>query len=194
MEDSLGDITQLLRAWSGGDREALDRLAPLVYDELHRRAHRYMAREGSGHPLQTTALVNEAYLRLVDARGTNWQDRAHFYALAARQMRRVLVDYARSSRSAKRGGDWRHVVFDDGVGRTSALRVDLVALDEALNGLREFDERKSSVVELRFFAGLNVEETANVLEVSPETVKRDWRLAKAWLLKELSGERETPPR
>jgi len=189
MQPSTHEVTQLLRAWSVGDQEALDRLVPLVYDELYRTAHRYMSREQTGHTLQTTALVNEVYVRLVDSRETNWQDRAHFFAVAARLMRHVLVDYARSRRSRKRGGDWRHVTFDEAHAPLLKPRVDLVALDEALNALKSIDKRKSDVVELRYFGGLNVEQTAEVLKVSPETVKRDWRLAKVWLLKQISGER-----
>lgn len=194
MEESRDEITQLLRAWSGGNEGALDRLAPLIYDELHRRAHHYMAGERSGHSLQTTALVNEAFLRLVDARDIDWQDRAHFFAIAARQMRRILVDYARSRKSAKRGGEWNQVVFDEALEASPPPRVDFIALDAALSALKTIDERKSRVVELRFFAGLDVEETAKLLQVSVQTVKRDWRLAKAWLLKEMTAGREMPGR
>lgn len=189
MEFSPHEVTQLLRAWSGGDQEALDKLTPLVYDELRRTAHRYMAGERAGHTLQTTALVNEVYLRLVDIREISWQDRTHFFAVAARLMRRVLIDFARSRGSVKRGGESPRVVFDDEFVVSRQPRSDLVALDEALSALKAFDERKSLVVELRFFGGLSVEETAEVLRVSPETVKRDWRLAKVWLLREMSQHR-----
>ena len=186
------EVTQLLRAWSGGDEQALEKLTPLVYEELHRRARHYMARENPGHTIQTTALVHEVYLRLVDFRGVAWQDRAHFLAVCARMMRRILTDFARSRHFQKRGGSAQQISFDEHMvvvsGEPSA---DLVALDDALNGLAGVDQRKSQVVELRFFGGLSVEETAAVLKVSEETVKRDWRLAKMWLLKEMSGGQES---
>ena len=188
MTGASSDVTGLLQAWGGGDEAALQKLVPLVYDQLRAAARRYMAGERPGHTLQTTALIHETYLRLVDVRRIKWQDRAHFFAVAARLMRHVLVDYARSRRSRKRGGDWRHVTFDEAHAPLLKPRVDLVALDEALNALKSIDERKSDVVELRYFGGLNVEQTAEVLKVSPETVKRDWRLAKVWLLKQMSGE------
>jgi RNA polymerase sigma-70 factor, ECF subfamily len=179
------DITELLLAWNGGDSDALGRLMPLVDDELRRLAHSYMARERSGHTLQTTALVNEAYLRLVDSSRVRWQNRAHFFAVSAQLMRRILVDFARARQKLKRGGDVVQVSLDD-AGEISAERgPDLIALDDALKTLAAFDERKSRVVELRFFGGLSVEETAEVLEVSPVTVMRDWGMAKAWLLREL---------
>ena len=180
-------ITQLLLAWGQGDEAALDRLIPLVHAELYRRAKRYMRRERRGHTLQTTALIHETYLRLVDAQQVPWQNRAHFFAIAARLMRRVLVDHARERRYQKRGGDAQRVSLDEGLAIGPGQDEDLVALDEALSALGEVDPRKSRVVELRFFGGLSVEETAEALEVSPETVRRDWRLAKAWLLREMKG-------
>lgn len=181
------DVTQLLRAWSSGDQQALEKLTPLVYEELHRRARHYVARERPGHTIQTTALINEVYLRLVDFRGVTWQDRAHFLAVCARMMRRILTDFARSRNYQKRGGAAQQVTFDEQLFVTGESPADLVALDDALNGLAGVDQRKSQVVELRFFGGLTVQETAEVLKVSEETVKRDWRLAKLWLLREMSG-------
>ena len=181
------DVTQLLRAWSGGDADALNVLTPLVYDELHRRAHQYMQRELAGHTLQTTALVNEAYVRLIDLRQVSWRDRAHFFALASRVIRHVLVDAARSRRSQKRGADAGTTVFDEDLMVSMTPTADLIALDDALVALAAIDERKSRVIELRFFGGLTVDEAADVLGVSPETVKRDWKLAKAWLRRELRG-------
>ena len=182
------DVTQLLRAWSAGDQQALEKLTPLVYEELHRRARHYVARERPGHTIQTTALINEVYLRLVGFRGVTWQDRAHFLAVCARMMRRILTDFARARHFQKRGGSAQQVSFDEQMIVSSEPPADLVALDDALNGLAGFDQRKSQVVELRFFGGLSVQETAEVLKVSEETVKRDWRLAKLWLLREMSGE------
>ena len=182
-------VTELLRAWSDGDQQALEKLTPLVYQELHRVAHRYMADERAGHTLQTTALVNEVYLRLVDVRGVNWQNRAHFFAICARTMRRILIDSARSRQYQKRGGEAVSVTLDDALGVSSQPAVDLVALDDALKGLGKLDPRKTQVVELRFFGGLSVEETAEVLKISPDTVMRDWKFARAWLARELSGER-----
>jgi RNA polymerase sigma factor (TIGR02999 family) len=182
------EVTALLQAWTAGDENALERLAPVVYDELHRTAHRYMARERSGHTLQTTALVNEVYLRLVNAQNINWQGRAHFFAVCARMMRRILTDFARSRRYLKRGGDAAHVPFDELLAPADSPHADILALDDALTALAGFDQRKSQVVELRFFGGLSVEEAAEVLGVSVETVHRDWRLAKAWLVRELNGE------
>ena len=179
------EITQLLLAWNGGDELALDRLMPLVHDELHRLAHRYMAGERLGHPLQTTALVNEAYLRLIDSSRVRWQNRAHFFAVSAQLMRRILVDVARARKKLKRGGEAIQVSLDDAMAISSEPGTDLIALDEALTALAAFDERKSKVVELRFFGGLTVEETAEVLKVSPMTVMRDWGLAKVWLMREL---------
>lgn len=183
------EVTSLLQAWSAGDEEALDKLAPLVYQELHRTAHRYMARENSGHTLQTTALVNEVYLRLVNVRKVDWQGRAHFYAICARMMRRVLTDFARSRRYIKRGGDAIHLPFEETLFVGREAEPDIVDLDQALNVLGTMDQRKTQVVELRFFGGFSVEETAKVLEVSVETVHRDWKLAKVWLMRELSKEK-----
>jgi RNA polymerase sigma factor (TIGR02999 family) len=183
-------VTRLLQAWSRGEHEALERLVPLVYQELHRLAHRYMRREREGHTLQSTALVHEAYERLVDLRGVNWQDRAHFFAVSAQTMRRILVDYARSRRYQKRGGDAPHVALDEAVALFAERRHDIVALDDALSTLGRVDPRKAQVVEMRFFGGMSVKETAEVLHVSVDTVLRDWRLAKVWLLRELSNRGE----
>jgi RNA polymerase sigma factor (TIGR02999 family) len=179
------DVTRLLRAWSEGDPHALEELTPLVYRELHRRAHWHMARERSGHLLQTTALVNEIYVRMVDIRGVSWRDRAHFFAISSKLIRRVLIDAARAKGAQKRGGAVASLPLDEGLAVSDEPRADLLALDDALTALAAIDGRKSQVVELRFFGGLGVEETADVLKVSPETVKRDWRLAKAWLRREL---------
>jgi RNA polymerase sigma-70 factor, ECF subfamily len=180
------EVTGLLQAWSAGDEEALQKLVPLVYRQLHRAAQHYMAAERSGHSLQATALIHEVYLRLVDVRGIDWQNRTHFFAICARLMRRILTDFARSRNYQKRGGASPHVPFDESLLVSSEPDTDLVALDDALTRLALVDERKSRVVELRFFGGLGVEETAEVLKVSNQTVMRDWRLAKAWLLRHLS--------
>jgi RNA polymerase sigma factor (TIGR02999 family) len=180
------EVTQLLLAWNEGDESALEKLVPLVYNELRRLARRYMRRERPDHTLQTTALINEVYLQLVDVRNVHWQNRAHFFALCARLMRRILVDFARSRRYAKRGGGAQPVSLNESLVVSPQLPTDLVAVDDVLKALTEIDARKAQVVELRFFGGLTVEETAAVLKVSPETVKRDWKLAKAWLLRELS--------
>lgn len=182
------EFSALLRAWSSGDESALNRLIPIVYEELHRLAHGYMKREHAGHTLQTTALVNEAYMRLVDANLVEWQNRAHFFGIAAKLMRRILVDFARSRGYQKRGGNVRKVELDEALVVSSEPDQDLVHLDDALNALAEFDLRKARVVELRYFAGLSVEETAGVLKVAPITVIRDWNMAKLWLLKELKKE------
>ena len=179
-------ITVLLRAWNGGDHKALEKLIPLVYRELHRTARRYMARENPGHILQSAALVNETYLELEKLGEIDWQDRGHFYAVCAQLMRRTLTNYARSRLFQKRGGGAQRVHFDESWVVSGDSRTDLVALDEALTQLALIDERKSQVVQLRFFVGLSVAETAAVLKVSEETVTRDWRLAKVWLLRELS--------
>jgi len=184
-------VTALLQAWSAGDQTALDRLVPLVHSELRRLAKRYMRRERVGHTLQTTALIHEAYIRLVESSAVNWQDRAHFFGISARVMRRVLVDFARERGYRKRGGGERRVPLDEALLVADAPDQDLVALDDALNALAGVDARKSRAIELRFFGGLSIEETAVVLEVSPETVKRDCRLAKAWLLRWLT---EAEPR
>ncbi len=180
------ELTRLLLAWNAGDEAALEKLVPQVYQELRRLARRQMMRERPGHTLQATALINEAYLRLVDLRNVQWQNRAHFFALCARLMRRILVDFARSRQYAKRGGGERPVSLDESLVVSPVHSTDLVAADDALKALTKVDARKAQVVELRFFGGLTVEETAEVLKVSPETVRRDWRLAKAWLLRELS--------
>lgn len=180
------EVTQLLLAWSDGEEAALDKLIPLVHRELHRLAHRYMSQERPDHTLQTTALVNEAYLRLVDSSRVRWQNRAHFFAICAQLMRRILVDYARSRRYLKRGGDAQRVSLDEALVVSQERGADLVALDDAINALAQVDPRKGRVVELRYFGGLSVEETADVLKISPDTVLRDWRLAKVWLLRELS--------
>ena len=185
MSASQQQITELLLAWNEGDERALDRLMPLVHDELHRLAHHYMTRERSAHPLQTTALVNEAYLRLVDSSRVRWQNRAHFFAVSAQLMRRILVDVARARAKLKRGGDAIQVSLDDAMDMPREPGADLIALDDALTMLAGFDERKSKVVELRFFGGMSVEETAEALGISAMTVMRDWGLAKVWLLREL---------
>jgi len=182
---STHEVTLLLKAWSAGDEEALEKLTPLVYWQLHKIAKRYMAGERSGHTLQTTALVNEAYLRLVDCGKVNWQDRAHFLAVSAQLMRRILIDFARSRGYLKRGADAPHIALEEAPSVSNEPDVNLVALDDALKALFTVDERKSRVVELKFFGGLSVEETAEVLHVSSDTVVRDWRLAKIWLLREL---------
>lgn len=176
----------MLQAWSAGEPGALDRLVPLVHAELHRLARRYMHRERAGHTLQTTALIHEAYIRLVDARSIDWQNRAHFFGISARIMRRVLVDFAREKGYRKRGGGDRRVPLDEALLVANAPDEDLVALDDALNALAEVDERKSRAIELRFFGGLSIDEAALVLGVSAETLKRDCRLAKSWLLRWLT--------
>ncbi len=178
-------VTGLLLAWSQGEQAALEKLVPLVYAELRRIAHRYMNRERRDHTLQTTELVNEAYLRLIDANQVRWQDRAHFFAISAQLMRRILVDFARSRRYVKRGGEAHKATFNEALLVSPAPGPDLVALDDALKELAVKDARKCRVVELRFFGGLSVEETAEVLKVSSETVHRDWRLAKAWLARQM---------
>ena len=179
------EITRLLQDWGQGDQAAFDQLLPLVYDELRRMAKRYMAREQPGHTLQTTALIHEAYLKLADQKEKRWENRAHFYAVAAQAMRHILVDYARSRHRAKRGGEAVFTSLDEVPLVSPERSAEVVALDEALTALAAIDQRKSRVVELRFFGGLTEEETAEVLKVSPITVKRDWRSAKLWLLREL---------
>jgi len=181
MATSPNEITQLLVAWGNGDPAALDQLMPLVYSELHRLAHRHIKKERPGHTLQTSALLNEAFVRLVDQRDVTWRSRGHFFAIAAQMMRRILVDYARSRRYAKRGGDAHQVSFDENLIVSRQLSADVVKLHDALNELVNIDERKAKIVELKFFGGLSIEETAEVLSVSPGTVMRDWTLAKAWL-------------
>lgn len=185
----LDQVTALLKAWSDGDEAALDSLVPLVYDELRRLARLYMSRERRGLTIQPTALVNEAYLRLVDVQRVRWHDRAHFFAVSARLMRRVLVDMARARASLKRAGGVKKVSFDEGLVAADGWGASLVALDDALSALAEKDARKSQIVELRFFGGLDVEETADALRVSARTVKRDWQLARAWLSREMTRER-----
>ena len=184
------EVTQLLKAWTTGDEQALEKLTPLVYEQLRRVAQHHMAGQRPGHILQTTALVNEVYLQLLDCGQMNWQDRAHFFAMSAQLMRRILIDVARARGSQKRGGDALHVSLDEAPSVCREPDPNLLALDDALKDLAAVDERKSKVVELRFFGGLSVEETATVLKVSPETVMRDWRLAKLWLLRELSKRSE----
>lgn len=182
------EVTRLLKAWGEGDDGALARLTPVVENELHRVAHRCMARENPGHTLQTTALVNEVYLRLVDIHGVSWQDRAHFFAMSARLMRRILTDFARSRHYQKRGAGAVQVSLDESLLVTPQKDADIMALDAALTDFAVLYPRQSRVVELRFFGGLEVEEAAEALKVSPVTVKRDWRFAKAWLLRAMSGE------
>src|SRR5580658_6102792 len=182
------ELTQLLKAWGEGDDGALERLTTVVEDELHRMAHRWMSREKPGHTLQTTALVNEVYLRLVDIQAVNWQDRAHFFAISARMMRRILTDFARARNYQKRGAGALQVSLDEGLMVTPEKDADIMALDAALTQFSALYPRQAQVVELRFFGGLEVEEIAEALKVSPVTVKRDWRFAKAWLLKSLSAE------
>jgi RNA polymerase sigma-70 factor (ECF subfamily) len=184
------DVSGLLRACRMGDKEALDKLMPLVYDELHRLAYRHLRRERPGCSLQTTALIHEAYLRLVDQRNPNWQNRNHFFSIAARLMRRILVDHARARRYAKRGGTSLRVSLSEAGNVAEVRAAEIVALDEALNSLSELDPRKSRVVELRFFGGLSVGETAKVLGISPNTVLRDWSTAKSWLHREISEKAE----
>jgi len=185
-EFDANQISTLLRAWSDGDQSALNGLTPIVHEELRRLAHHYMERERSGHTLQTTALVNEAYMRLVDYKRMQWQDRAHFFAVAAQVMRRILVDHARSH-NIKRGAGVQHIPLDDVAVVNGDRTGDLVALDDAMNALARLDPRKVQIIEMRFFGGLSVEETAEVLKVSPATVRRDWSIAKFWLYRELSG-------
>jgi RNA polymerase sigma-70 factor, ECF subfamily len=181
-----GEITEMLKACSGGNREAMDKLVPLVYRELHRQAHLYLNRERSNHTLQTTALVHEAYLRLIEQRFVDWQNRAHFFGMAANMMRRILVNYANHAHRLKRGGSDENLPLEEALCVASEDRdVDLLALDRALNELATLDERQAQIVELRYFSGLSIEETAEVLKISPATVKRDWNMAKAWLRSEL---------
>ena len=180
------EITQLLLNWSKGDKAALDQLVPLVYPELRRLAQRFMRRENSAHTLQTSALINEAYLRIVDQQEVEWQDRAHFFAVAAQVMRHILIDHARSHRYAKRGAGARHVPLDETAIISQERAAEFVALDDALTALAAIDVRKSQIVELRFFGGLTVEEIAEVMKLSPITIKREWRSAKAWLHLEIA--------
>jgi RNA polymerase sigma-70 factor, ECF subfamily len=190
MDDSRGEVTALLEAWGGGETEALDRLMPLVYDELKRMAKRYMNSQSGGggeQTLQTTALIHEAYLKLAGQKEKKWQNRAHFFAVAARAMRHIMVDHARGKQRGKRGGDAQIISLENVAVVSNERAAEVIALDEALDGLLALDERKGRVVELRYFGGLSVEETAEVLKISSETVTRDWRFAKSWLLRELSN-------
>jgi RNA polymerase sigma factor (TIGR02999 family) len=186
MKATTHQVTHLLTDWRNGDQTALDRLLPLVYDELHRIAARYMRGERRRNTLQTTALVNEAYMRLADYKRMQWQDRAHFFAVAAQAMRRILIDFARARQNLKRGGDAERVSFDEGILATSTNGTDLLALNEALEQLAMMNARQARVVELRYFGGLNEEEVAHVLGIAPRTVRSDWRLARAWLYKTLT--------
>ncbi|HVN06982.1 MAG TPA: sigma-70 family RNA polymerase sigma factor [Bryobacteraceae bacterium] len=188
MEPATHQVTELLQAWSDGEQDAAEQLVPMVYAELHSLAQRYMAHERPGHILQTTALVNEAYVRLVDSAQTNWRNRAHFFAACSQVMRRILVDWARSRQASKRGGEAQPLQLEEALVVADEPGADIVALDDALNALSALDPRKGQVVEMRFFGGLSVEETAAVLKTSPETVMRDWKFAKSWLRRELSGE------
>ena len=181
------NLTELLAAWSDGDELALERLAPLVHAELHRLARGYMNRERENHVLQTSALINEAYLRLIDWKAVKWQNRAHFFGVAANMMRRILVDFARSRPRVESGRDAEHILLDEALKITAEKDADLLALDEALRSLAQFDERKARIVELRFFGGLTVEETAEILKIAPITVMREWQKARAWLYCELSN-------
>ena len=184
-----GEITEMLKACSGGNREAMDNLVPLVYEELHRQAHRYLNRERQHHTLQTTALVHEAYMRLIEIRFVDWQNRAHFFGIAANMMRRILVNYANHANRQKRGGAEHDLPLEEALCVAAENQdLNLLLLDKALNELAELDERQAQIVELRYFSGLSIEETAEVLQISPATVKRDWAMAKAWLHRELSGE------
>ena len=186
MVHSQQNVTELLLDWSAGDKAALDRILPIVYNELRKQAARYLQRERAGHTLQTTALINEAYIRLVDQKNVRWQNRAHFFGISAQLMRRILVDHARAKHRTKRGGSDIRVSLSDANLVVKETDLDIVAVDEALERLAQIDEQQSRVVELRFFAGLSVEETAEVLKISPATVKRDWSMAKAWLHRELT--------
>jgi RNA polymerase sigma factor (TIGR02999 family) len=183
---SAENVTKMLRDWRNGDQEALEQLIPVVYDELHRQAARYLRREHPGHTLQTTALIHEAYLRLINQQNIEWQNRAHFYAIAARLMRQILVDHARRRQATKRGGSDIKVPLEEAMVISPGENVDLVALDEALTRLAAIDPQQSRIVELRYFSGLSVEETAEVLGVSSRTVNRDWNVAKAWLRQQIS--------
>jgi RNA polymerase sigma factor (TIGR02999 family) len=191
MPSSPGNITQLLLEWDNGSQGALEQLMPLVYGELHRLAAAYFRRQRPGHTLQPTALVNELYMRLAGEKGIRWQNRAHFYGMAARMMREILIDYARKQNAAKRGGAARQLSLSIADRSSRGRDIDLVALDDALNDLARIDPKQSRIVELRFFGGLNIEETAHVLELSPATVKREWRTARAWLFQEVSNRLQT---
>ncbi len=186
MDADATDVTELLLAWNNGDPGALDRLMPVVYDELRRVARRHMAAEHAGHTLQATALVNDVYIRLVDQKRVNWQNRAHFFSAAAQIIRRILVDHARGRDRLKRGGDALKVTLNDAIDTPAGADLDMLALDDALTRLAELDPQQERIIELRFFAGLTIEETAESLNISPATVKRDWTTARAWLYREIS--------
>ena len=186
MAQNSHEVTQLLIQWSNGDKAALDKLMPLIYEELRQLARHYMNRERAGHTLQTTALVNEAYLRLINRKQVHWQNRAHFFAIAAHLMRSILVDHARSHAYAKRGGGARKIALDEALAVSQQRAADVVALDDALKRLAEIDPQQSRIVEMKFFGGLTIEETAEVLGLSPATIKREWSTAKAWLYHELN--------
>jgi RNA polymerase sigma factor (TIGR02999 family) len=185
------DVTQLLVSWSNGDQQALEQLVPLVYGELRRLAERYVRRERPGHTLQSTALVHEAWMKLIDQRNVHWQNRAHFFGVAAQMIRRILVDYARNRHAGKRGGHALKLSLDEAIELPKQRDLDLMALDDALDGLATVDPQQARIVELRFFAGLSIDETAEVLRISPATVKRDWVSAKAWLYREMGGRSDT---
>ena len=189
MDKQPADVTQLLLAWNNGDRSALDRLMPVVYQELRRLARRHLREEDPGHSLQATALVNDVYIRLVDQKQVNWQNRAHFFGAAARIIRRVLVDHARARHRLKRGGDALRVTLNDEINLAVPADVDVVALDDALNRLAQLDPQQERIIELRFFTGLSIEETAEALNISSATVKRDWTMARAWLYRELTSDK-----
>jgi RNA polymerase sigma-70 factor (ECF subfamily) len=186
-------VTELLQAWGRGDISARDELVPAVYEELRRQAHRYLQRERPGHTLETTGLVHEAYIRLVDQRQADWQNRAHFFGIAGQMMRRVLIDYARSKQAVKRGGGGIQVTLEDAMAAAEARGIDLLDLDESLTRLAELDPQQAKVVELRYFAGLGIEETAQALEISPATVKREWAMARAWLRRDLAQDPQSDP-
>lgn len=179
------DVTRLLESWRSGNNDALEQLMPLVYGELHRMAKRYMHSQPSGHTFQTTELIHEAYLKLAEHRDKHWENRTHFFAVAAQAMRHILVDHARSRQTEKRGGEWKVISFEETAVISVERAQEIVALDDAIKSLEKLDERKARVVEMRYFGGLSVNETAEVLKISPETVMRDWRFAKTWLLREL---------
>ena len=187
MADSKQDISVILKDWSGGNRTSADALLTIVYDELRKIAAQYLSKERSGHTLQPTALVHEAYMKLVDISDIKWQDRAHFFAVSANVMRHILVDHARAKRAAKRGGSAQRIELDDAISLSNERDLDLLDVDEALKELAKFDEQQCRIVEMRFFGGLTIEETAHVVGVSPATVKREWSMAKAWLRRRLQG-------
>jgi RNA polymerase sigma factor (TIGR02999 family) len=189
MSETPKNVTQLLLGWGNGDKQALDQLLPVVYDELRRQAARYLRRERVGHTLQTTALIHEAYIRLVDQKKVRWQNRAHFFGIAAQLMRRILVDHARTKKRAKRGGSDVRVSLAESTLMAKSRDLDVIALDQALDRLAQVDEQQAKVVELRFFSGLSVEETAEVLQISTATVKREWSMAKAWLHREITDDK-----